>query len=215
MNCNTGMIRKDLVNENKSMHRSTISIALCFILLNGCGESPQQKYDAAVRELERTQERLDSLRPAFDTARQTAANAVCREIAGTTPEESASAALQGLGNVMNEAAPAPKEAPGADAKTTADGKKAVGGRRGDDLDKTIDNLISAEKNVQEKQAALGAPIAKANEVMTKIKTPGTPEAKKYEAKLASMPESQAYERQQKRVESAQKDVDQAKAALGK
>src|SRR3954451_16756576 len=152
MNCNTGMIRKDLVNENKSMHRGFISIGLCLILLSGCGESPQQKYDAAVRELERTQERLDSLRPAFDTARQTAANAVCREIAGTTPEESASAALQGLGNVLNEAPPAANAAPAADAKKAEEGKKAVGGRRGDEIDKTIDNLISAEKNVQEKQA---------------------------------------------------------------
>src|SRR4051812_23543065 len=122
MNCNTGMIRKDLVNENKSMHRGFISIGLCLILLSGCGESPQQKYDAAVRELERTQERLDSLRPAYDTARQTAANAVCREIAGTTPEESASAALQGLGNVLNETTPPPNGAPGADAKTTAGAK---------------------------------------------------------------------------------------------
>jgi hypothetical protein len=197
------------------MFRAFIGFGLCFILLSGCGESPQQKYDAAVRELERSQERLDSLRPAYDAARQTAANAVCREIAGTTPEESASAALQGLGNVLNETSPPPSGAPGADAKKAEDGKKAVGGRKSDDLDKTIDNLISAEKNVQEKQAALGAPIAKANEVMTKIRTPGTPEAKKYEAKLASMPEAQAYERQQKRVEAAQKDVDEAKTALGK
>src|SRR3954452_18265936 len=197
------------------MFRASFIFVSCVVLLSGCGESPQQKYDVAVRELERAQERLDGLRPAYDQVRLTAANAVCREIAGTTPEESASAALQGLGNVLNEAPPAPNAAPAADAKKAEEGKKVVGGRRGDDLDKTIDNLISAEKNVQEKQAALGAPIAKANEVMTKIKTPGTPEAKKYEAKLASMPEAQAYERQQKRVENAQKDVDEAKAALGK
>ncbi|HEX3600742.1 MAG TPA: hypothetical protein VHU84_11405, partial [Lacipirellulaceae bacterium] len=63
------------------------------------------------------------------------------------------------------------------------------------------------------QATLGAPVAKANEVMTKIKTPGTPEAKKYEEKLATMPEVQAYERQQKRVERAQKDVDEAEADM--
>src|SRR3954470_8598131 len=119
MNCNTGMIRKDLVNENKSMHRGFISIGLCLILLSGCGESPQQKYDAAVRELERAQERLDSLRPAYDAARQTAANAVCREIAGTTPEESASAALQGLNGVLNETPPAANVAPNADANKSA------------------------------------------------------------------------------------------------
>ena len=68
--------------------------------------------------------------------------------------------------------------------------------------------------MQEKSAALAAPAAKANEVMTKIKTPGTPEAKRFEEKLASMPEAKAYERQKKRVEQAQKDLDEAKAALG-
>src|SRR3954451_10111838 len=158
MNCNTGMIRKDLVNENKSMHRGFISIGLCLILLSGCGESPQQKYDAAVRELERTQERLDSLRPAFDTARQTAANAVCREIAGTTPEESASAALQGLGDVLNAAPPAADAAPSAEAKKAEEGKKAVGVRGGDDIDKASDSPSSPETQIQEKQAGRGAPI---------------------------------------------------------
>src|SRR6476620_3558283 len=91
------------------MHRSPVLFVLSIVLISGCGESPQQKYDAAVRELERAQERLDSLRPAYDAARQTAANAVCREIAGTTPEESASAALEGLGNVLNQPTAAPPE----------------------------------------------------------------------------------------------------------
>src|SRR3954463_400879 len=125
------------------MFRASFVFVSCVVLVSGCAESPQQKYDAAVRDLERAQERRDGLRPAYDQARLTAANAVCREIAGTTPEESASAALQGLGNVLNEAPPAPAT----DGKKAAEGKKAVGGRRGDDLDKTIDNLISAEKNV--------------------------------------------------------------------
>ena len=142
---------------------------------------------------------------------QTAANAVCKEIAGVTPEESATAALQGLGDVLNQTAAAPAD----DSKKGDDGKKATGGKKGSDIDKTIDNLIAGEKNVQEKQAALAAPVAKANEVMNKIKTPGTPEAKRLAEKLAAMPEVQAYERQQKRVERAQHDVDEAEAALPK
>ena len=128
---------------------------------------------------------------------------MCKEIAGTTPEESASAALAGLGDVLN-----PTVAPPA-----ADGKEATNGKKGSDIDKTIDNLIAAQKDVQEKQAALTAPVAKANEVMAKIKTPGTPEAKRVEEKLAAMREVQAYERQQKRVERAQQEVDDAEAAL--
>src|SRR6476619_5484262 len=132
------------------MHRSPVLFVLSIVLISGCGESPQQKYDAAVRELERAQERLDSLRPAYDAARQTAANAVCRELAGTTPEESASAALQGFGDVLNPSVPAAKATATADPKKGDDGKKAVGGRKSDELDKTIDNLIEAQKNVQEK-----------------------------------------------------------------
>jgi hypothetical protein len=93
--------------------------------------------------------------------------------------------------------------------------KGNDGKKGDDLDKTIDNLIAAQKDVQENQASLAAPIAKANETMAKIKTPGTPEAKRFEEKLAAMPEAQAYERQRTRVENAQQDVDESKAALGK
>lgn len=186
--------------------RRSLSILLLFAtLFTGCGPSAQEKYDTAVREHERAQAQLDKLRPAYDTARQTAANAVCKEIAGTTPEESASAALQGFGDVLNQSAAGSLDAA---AKNNA-------GKKGDELDKTIDNLIAAQKDVQEKQASLAAPIAKANEVMTKIKTPGTPEAKRFEDKLASMPEAQAYDRQQKRVEKAETDVDEAKAALGK
>ena len=49
--------------------------------------------------------------------------------------------------------------------------------------------------------------------MAKIKTPGTPEAKLLEEKMKSMSEVQAYERQQKRVEKAQQEVDEAKSKL--
>jgi hypothetical protein len=161
------------------------------------------------RRVDRAQAQLDKLRPAYDTAVQTAQNAVCREIAGTTPEESASAALQGLGNVLNQTAAAPPE----ENKKGDVAKKPAGGKKGDDLDKTIDNLIAAQKDVTEKQAALTAPVAKANEVMTKIKTPGTPEAKRYEEKLAAMHEVQAYERQQKRLERAQQEMEEAEKDL--
>jgi hypothetical protein len=181
------------------------SILMMLLLVAGCGPSPQEKYDAAVRDLERAQARLDNLRPAYDVARQTAANAVCKEIAGVTPEESAAAALQSLGAVLDQTAAAPGD----------DGKKAAGGKQASDIDQTIDNLIAAQQNVQEQRAALTAPVAKANEVMNKIKTPGTPEAKLFTEKLAAMPEVQAYERQQKRVERAQQEVDEAEAAVPK
>jgi hypothetical protein len=185
------------------MFRYSSLLVVSLLLIAGCGTSPKEKYDAAVRELERAQARLDNLRPAYDVARQTAANAVCKEIAGTTPEESASAALAGLGDVLNQTAAAPAD----------DEKKAAAGKKASDIDKTIDNLIAAQKDAQEKQAALTAPVAKANEVMNKIKTPGTPEAKRFEEKLASMPEAQTYARQQKRVERAQQEVDDAEAGL--
>ena len=188
--------------------------AFALVIATGCsGPSPKEKYDEAVRELERAQARLDNLRPAYDTARQTAANAVCKEIAGTTPEESASAALAGLGDALNKAAAPPAVNDAKDNKKADEGKKAAPGKKGDELDKTIDNLIAGEKNLQEKEATLTAPVAKANEVMTKIKTPGTPEAKRYDEKLVAMPEVQAYERQQKRVERAQQAVDEAKKEM--
>ncbi len=188
-----------------------LPLLLLILTIVGCaGQSPKEKYDEAVRDLERAQARLDNLRPAYDAARMTAANAVCREIAGVTPEESASAALAGLGDALNQAALPPAE----DGRKAEEGKKPAG-TKGDELDQTIDKLITGEKNFQEKQAALAAPLAKANEVMAKIRTPGTPEAKQFEEKLKSMPEVQAYERQQKRVERAQKDVDEAEKAMEK
>ncbi|HEX4416116.1 MAG TPA: hypothetical protein VH107_20965 [Lacipirellulaceae bacterium] len=185
----------------------SFSLVLAFLLIiAGCaGESAKEKYDEAVKDLERAQTRLDHLRPAYDAARVTAMNAVCKEIAGTTPEESASAALAGLGKALED----PSLTAPVDAKAGDDAKKAAGKKK-DELDNTIDNLIGNEKKFQEKQAAITAPVAKANEVMTKIKTPGTPEAKQLEEKLATMPEAQAYERQQNRVEKAQQEVDDLK-----
>lgn len=176
--------------------RCSILLGL-MISLAGCGPSTQQQHDSAVRALNRAQERLDALRPAYDAARQTATLAVCKEIAGVTPEESAAAALKGL----NEAMTLPAEDQAADKKQAAN------------IDDTIDKLIAAQQNVQEQQATLTAPIEKANEVMKQIKTPGSPEAEKFEEALAKMPEVQAYERQQKRVEEAQQAVDETEAAL--
>src|SRR3954471_6963572 len=184
-------------------------LLLLLTVVSGCGPSAKEKYDAALQEVDRAQAQLDKSRPAYDAAVQTAQNAVCREIAGTTPEESASAALQGLGNVLNQTAVAPPD----ESKKAEPAKKVASGRKGDELDKTIDNLIAAQKNATEKQAALTAPVAKANEVMMNIKTAGTPEAKKFEEKLAAMPEVKAYKRQQKRLERAQQEVEEAEKDL--
>ena len=49
--------------------------------------------------------------------------------------------------------------------------------------------------------------------MSNIKTPGTPEAKRYEKKLAAMDEVKAYERQQKRLERAQQEMEEAEKDL--
>jgi hypothetical protein len=185
-------------------------------VVSGCsGPSAKEKYDAAMRELDRAQERLDRLRPAYDAAKLTAANALCREIAGSTPEEAngaaADAALKGLGDVLNQAATPPEE-----AKEGESGKKVAAGRKGDELDKLVESAAATQKTLAEQQAnlaALAAPATKAKEVMAKINTPGTPEAKRLEEKLASYEEVNAYERQKKRVEQAQQDVDDAEKEL--
>jgi len=186
--------------------------SILFVLLmmvSGCGPSAKEKYDAAVQEVDRAQAQLDKLRPAYDAARQTAANAVCREITGTSPEESESATV---GDVLNQLTAAPPD----EGKKVDGAKTAPSGRKGDELDKLVDGAVAAEKDLREKQAALAAPIAKLGEVkkvMNNIKTPGTPEAKKFEEKLAAMPEAKAYERQQKRLERAQHDVEEAEKEL--
>jgi hypothetical protein len=185
--------------------------------MSGCGgPSAKEKYDAAVRELDRAQERLDRLRPAYDAARLTAANALCREIAGATPEEASGAAtdaaLKGLGDVLNQTTVTPP----VEGKQSDAGKKVAAGRKGDELDKLVENAAATEKKLAEQQAnlaALAAPAAKAKEVMNKMNTPGTPEAKRLEEKLASYEEVKAYERQKKRVEQAQQDVDDAEKEL--
>ena len=181
---------------------------LSLLAMVGCsvGPTPQEDYDTALRILNRQQERLDALRPAYDAAQQKAALQVCKEIAGVTPEESATAALQQLQGVLGQSAEAPAAADEA-------AKKPVDPQNATDIDATIDNLIAAEKNFSEQQASLAAPMAKANEVMVKIKTPGTPEAKRYEEVLAEMSQVKAYKRQEERLAKAQKEADAAEKAL--
>ena len=57
-------------------------LAIVVVVLVGCGPSAQEEYDTALSVLNRQQERLDALRPAYDAARQTATLTVCKEIAG-------------------------------------------------------------------------------------------------------------------------------------
>ena len=190
------------------LRHSSIFLVLVLVI-SGCGPSAKEKYDAAVQEVDRAQAQLDKMRPAYDAARQTAANAVCREIAGVSPEESESATM---GDVLNQLTAATPD----EGKKVDGAKTAPSGRKGDELDKLVDSANAAQKDLLQKQAALAAPIAKLNEVkkvMNNIKTPGTPEAKKFEEKLAAMPEVKAYERQQKRLERAQHDVEEAEKEL--
>jgi hypothetical protein len=190
-----------------------LSILLVLVLVvGGCGPSAKEKYDAAIQEVDRAQAQLDKLRPAYDAAVITATNAVCREITGTSPEESESAAAQGVSDVLNQLTAAPPD----ESKKVDGAKNAPTGRKGDELDKIIDNAAAAQKDLREKQAALTAPVAKVGEVkkvMNNIKTPGTPEAKRFQEKLAAMPEVKTYERQQKRLEQAQQEVVDAEKDL--
>jgi hypothetical protein len=114
--------------------------------------------------------------------------------------------------VLNQLTAAPSD----EGKKADSAKNAPTGRKGDELDKIIDNAAAAQKDLKEKQAALAVPVAKVNEVkkvMNNIKTPGTPEAKKYEEKLGAMEEVKTYRRQQKRLERAQEAVKEAEKEL--
>lgn len=191
------------------MRRTILFLFFSLSAVTGCmpETTPQEKYDAALKNLERAEARLDNLRPAYDAARQRAVQAVCEEIAGATPETSAEGAikqLEGLltGNVgTNEAV--------GDAAGDADKTKPPIG----DADAALDQLLGAHKQMQEQAAALTEPITKARETMKLINTPGTPEAKKVEERIATLPEVKAYLRQEKRVERMQKAVDEAEALL--
>ena len=130
-----------------------ISILLLLVtIVGGCGPSAKEKYDAAVQEVDRQQAQLDKLRPGYDAAVITATNAVCRELTGTSPEESESAALQGVGDMLNQLSTATPD----ESKKVESAKKAPAGRKGDELDQIIDNAAAAQKDLKEKQAALMA-----------------------------------------------------------
>jgi len=178
------------------------SLAILLVVLVGCRPSPQQEYDTALSIVNRQQERLDALRPAYDAARHKAALVVCKEIAGVTPDESASVALEQLQGILGQAVDTPAPANQATDKLNVN-----------DADAAIDQLIAAQASFQEQQVAISAPMAKANEVMNNINTPGTPEAKRFEEVLSAMPEVKAYKRQEERLERAQQAADAAEAAL--
>jgi hypothetical protein len=193
------------------MFRRLSILLLLLTVVGGCGPTPKEKYDAAVQEVDRQQAQLDKLRPGYDTAVATATNAVCREITGTSPEESESAAAQQVSDALTQLTAAPDE-----SKKVDGAKAAPTGRKGDELDKIIENAAAAQKDLQAKQAALTAPVAKVGEVkkvINNIKTEGTPENKRFKEKLAEFQEVKTYERQQKRLERAQQEVEEAEKDL--
>ena len=137
------------IEGEQAMRNRFYLLPAIVLVFAGCGQSAQEKYDEAVDNLTRVQKRLDNLRPAYDAAKQTAMLTVCKEISGTTPDESAVAML---GQLEGVAAQAAKE-PAADATATPGQKKKPVG----DPDAAIDQLISAQKSVADQQAAAAAP----------------------------------------------------------
>jgi hypothetical protein len=202
-----------------------VFLLLCLVVtLVGCGADPQQVYDQAVASLERAEARLDNLRPAFDLANEKAMLNVCKELTGTTPEESAMTVLSQLqGAAGGLAADAKAAAEGAAetvtegaAEATAEGGEAAAAAAAkvpQDADAAIDQLLNAHQEIQKQGEAVAGAMTGAYETMAKIKTPGTPEAKKFEEVLEAMAEVKAYRRQEKRVAEAQAAVDAAAAAL--
>jgi hypothetical protein len=190
------------IQGDQAMLRRCYSLpTLLFVVLAGCGESPQEKYDQAVDNYTRAQSRLDHLRPAYDAAKQAATLAVCKEISGTTPEESQLGMLKELTGAAAEAS----QEPAADATADPTKKKKPLG----DADAAIDSLMVAEKKMGEKSAAASASILKTNDVMNKITTAGTAENKRFEEVFAAMPEVEAYRRQEQRVQDAKEDMQDA------
>jgi hypothetical protein len=197
------------------MRQHTLSILslLSLTTLTACAPAPnpQADYDNALKNLERLEARLDNLRPAYDAARQRAAQTVCEEIAGTTPEASAENAIANLETLLTGG-------PAATAETPADGEAATDAAAKPkpplgDADAALDQLLGAHEQMQKQAAAMTAPITKARETMKLINTPGTPEAARVEALIADQPEVKAYRRAEKRVERAQAAVDSAEAQL--
>src|SRR5262245_22692069 len=130
---------------------ATLTLFLAALTFAGCAPSAQEVYDDAVRNLERSESRLDALRPAYDAAVTKAKQQVCQEIAGTTTEEQTEAALANIEGLLSGAAKAQSEA-------AADPQ----GRPVGDPDAALDQILSAHQNVQKQAAALTAPLAKTN-----------------------------------------------------
>lgn len=191
------------------MRRPFILCVLLVYYTAGCvpAPTPQENYETALKNLERAEARLDNLRPAYDAARQRAAQAVCEEIAGATPETSAEGAIKQLEGILSGNV-GTNEAVG-DAAGDGDKKQPPIG----DADAALDQLLGAHKQMQQQAAALTEPITKARETMKLINTPGTAEAKLVEERIATLPEVKAYLRQEERVQRMQKAVDEAEALL--
>jgi len=177
-----------------------IAGSILWVAVAGCAPSAQEEYDEAVRSLKQAEQRLDNLRPAYDEAQKEAMLTVCKEIAGATPDESAAQALQQLSGAMSD--------PSVTAPAATGDKRPVG-----DADAAIDQLMTAQKDFQKKQADATAPILKTQEVMRNIKIAGTPEAKRFAEVLAEMPAAKAYQRQEERVAEKKKAVEEAEAEL--
>jgi hypothetical protein len=202
------------------MRRHTLTLLglLSLTAITACvpAPTPQENYDAALKNLERVEARLDNLRPAYDAARERAALTVCEEIAGTTPEASAEGAIAHLETLLTGGAATTADNPAEDDKPAEDQANANAAKPKPplgDADAALDQLLDAHKQMQQQAADLTAPITKARETMKLINTPGTPEAQRVEALLADQPEVKAYRRQEKRVERAQTALDAAEAQL--
>jgi hypothetical protein len=187
------------------MRLHILGFFLFLLTITGCAPSAQEEYDTAVRNLERSEARLDNLRPAYDAAVKQAKLIVCKELAGVTTEEQTEVALANLEGLLSGTTDPAK----AQSEATADPNSPPVG----DADAALDQLLGAHADLQKQTAALTAPLAKANDTMKLINTPGTPEAQRVEAVLAEMPEVKAYRRQEKRAERAQAALDAAEPQL--
>ncbi len=175
-------------------------VCLGLVTFAGCPVAPsaQEDFDAAVKQMNEEQARLDALRPAFDAARQAAAIEVCKELTGVTPDEAQSAALEGLQQTLS----------GLNEKA----KEANEDNQGD-INATINNLVAGEGAVAEQSKALFTGATKVGAVMKNMNTPGTPEAKRLEEAFHSKPEVQAYQRQEERLATAKQAMLDAEAKL--
>jgi hypothetical protein len=164
----------------------------------GCPAAPsaREEFEAAKKAYEHEQAQLDALLPGYTAAKQTAMTKVVRELAGATSEEQMTTALGQLDSM---------------SKALAENQEGAT-LRPDDFD-ALEKMAAKQGEALQQIGALTGSAGKAAEVTKNIQMPGTPEAKRYEEALAAMPEAQAYERQQKRLEQAKKAMDEAESKL--